>query len=167
MALTVLGSTFSDWVKKQIEIRNEKVLIERNNAIEMDPQMAQAFHQSTAVSSKLLLIALNQSYQSSFFFSAQKGIGANMLKVGVKRRRTKTQIDQDKEEAELRERAVNASLLENEQLKQQVEQMKQNVHSNSEATQILSDLMAQGLVQQDEQNNIVVPSASKQRPHGS
>jgi len=87
-----------------------------------------------------------------------------MLKVGIKRRRTKTQIDQEKEEAELRELAVNNSLLENEQLKQQVEQMKSNVHSNSEATRILSELMAQGLVKQDEAGNIEVPSASKKRP---
>ena len=37
-----------------------------------------------------------------------------MLKVGIKRRRTRTQIEQEKEEAELRELAVNKSLLENE-----------------------------------------------------
>ena len=52
IAFTVLGDTFGDWVKAQIEARNTKVLVERNNNIEMDPEMAAAFNQSTAVSSK-------------------------------------------------------------------------------------------------------------------
>jgi len=34
---------------------------------------------------------------------ASKGNGANMLKVGTNRKRTKTQIEQEKEEAELKE----------------------------------------------------------------
>ena len=63
--------------------------------------------------------------------------------------------------------AVNKSLLENEQLKQQVAEMESNVHNNSKATKILSDLMAKGLVAQDDAGNIEVPSASKMRPQGS
>ena len=35
--------------------------------------------------------------------AAHKGIGANMLKVGIKRRRTKTQVEAEKEEALLKE----------------------------------------------------------------
>ena len=54
IACTVLGNVFSDWVKEQIEARNAKVLVDRNNNIEMDPEMAAAFQQSTAVSSKYL-----------------------------------------------------------------------------------------------------------------
>ena len=52
VAFTVLGDVFGDWVKQQIESRNEKVLVERNNAIEMDPEMAEAFKSYAAVSSK-------------------------------------------------------------------------------------------------------------------
>ena len=33
---TVMGETFSDWVKQQINTRNEKLLVEKGNAIEMD-----------------------------------------------------------------------------------------------------------------------------------
>ena len=54
MAFTVLGTVFGDWVKAQILARNTKVLVERNNNIEMDPDMAAAFTNSTAVSSKYL-----------------------------------------------------------------------------------------------------------------
>ena len=52
LAFSVLGAVFGDWVKGQILARNTKVLVERNNNIEMDPDMAAAFNQSTAVSSK-------------------------------------------------------------------------------------------------------------------
>lgn len=52
MAYTVLGHSFADWVHKQIEARNEKVTKEKNLLIDMDPDIARAFAQSTAVSCK-------------------------------------------------------------------------------------------------------------------
>ena len=88
-----------------------------------------------------------------------------MLKLGSKRRRTKAQIDEEKEEKQLREEAVNASLLENQRMKHQMAQMEQDNANNSKAATILSELMQKGLVEQDESGNIKVPSASKQRPN--
>ena len=69
-------------MKAQIENRNRKVAVEKNLLIEMDPEVAEIYAASTAVSSKLLSIFNYISYIAS------KGIGANMLKVGTKRRRT-------------------------------------------------------------------------------
>ena len=86
------------------------------------------------------------------------------MRVGVKRRRTKTQINEEKEEAALREQAVNTSLLENQQMKQRLAHMEQEGSNNQNAAKILSELMQKGLVKQDESGNIQVPSASKQRP---
>ena len=99
--------------------------------------------------------------------SAQKGIGANLLRVGIKRRRTKTQIEEEKQEAELRERAVNESLVENEQLKSQLPQMQHQGQNNQKAADILSELLSKGLITQDGSGNIDVPSASKKRPNAS
>jgi len=45
--------------------------------------------------------------------------------------------------------------------------MEQEGDNNRKAASILSELMEQGLVQQDGQGSIVVPSASKQRPEHS
>ena len=98
---------------------------------------------------------------------AQKGIGANLLRVGIKRRRTKTQIEEEKQEAELRERAVNESLVENEQLKSQLTQMQNQGQNNQKAADILSELLSKGLITQDDSGNIDVPSASKKRPNAS
>jgi hypothetical protein len=43
---------FSDWVKKQINVRNQKITTEQQLNIELDPELAAAFNNSTAVSSK-------------------------------------------------------------------------------------------------------------------
>ena len=46
------------------------------------------------------------------FFSktVQKGVSANMLKIGSKRRRTKAQVKADKLEAELKEQDIQTKL---------------------------------------------------------
>ena len=59
---TIVKDDFGQWVKEQIEERNIKVAIEKDLMIDMDPEIAEAFAASTAV-------------------STSKGIGANMLKV--------------------------------------------------------------------------------------
>ena len=51
---TVMGETFSDWVKEQINTRNEKLLVEKGLAIEMDQEVADVFNASTKTSGKCL-----------------------------------------------------------------------------------------------------------------
>ena len=49
---TVLGDVFTDWVKDLIDDRNEDIRDKRKLDIELDPDVAEAFRASTAVSSK-------------------------------------------------------------------------------------------------------------------
>ena len=49
---SVLEDKFSKWVKAQINARHEKVTVQKDLSIKMDPEMAAIFHASTAVSSK-------------------------------------------------------------------------------------------------------------------
>ena len=49
---TILGETFTDWVKDLIDDRNEDIRDKRKLDIELDPDVAEAFRASTAVSSK-------------------------------------------------------------------------------------------------------------------
>ena len=49
---TVLGTVFTDWVKDLIDDRNEDIRDKRKLDIELDPDVAEAFRASTAVSSK-------------------------------------------------------------------------------------------------------------------
>jgi hypothetical protein len=47
---TVLGTIFTNWVREQIEIRNDEVTEKNDMNIELDDDVAAAFHASTSVS---------------------------------------------------------------------------------------------------------------------
>ena len=49
---TLAGKPFSDWVLEHVEARNRKIVADKQLAIIMDPDIMQAFHASTHVSSK-------------------------------------------------------------------------------------------------------------------
>ena len=49
---TIMGQNFQNWVNAQVNLRNQRVAQEGNNMITMDPQIAQIFQQSTAISGK-------------------------------------------------------------------------------------------------------------------
>ena len=81
--------------------------MEKNLIIEMDPEVAEIYAASTAVSSKLLFNNENDLNKLIYlYYIASKGIGANMLKVGTKRRRTAKQIKAEKEEAAIKEASI-------------------------------------------------------------
>ena len=52
---SVLKAEFANWVKNQVDIRHNKVADKKDIMIQMDPQMAQIFKSSIAVSSKYTL----------------------------------------------------------------------------------------------------------------
>ena len=54
---TVMGEPFQQWVTAQVNRRNQKVALEGNNVISMDPQIAKIFNQSTAISGKVYLFS--------------------------------------------------------------------------------------------------------------
>jgi len=47
-----MGAVFTDWVKEKIEERNETVKEKGEMNIELDPDVAEAFQNSTSVSCK-------------------------------------------------------------------------------------------------------------------
>ena len=49
---SVLGETFNKWVRKQVEARHQRVSVQKDLMIKMDPEIAKVFRQSNAVSSK-------------------------------------------------------------------------------------------------------------------
>ena len=69
--------------------------------IDVDPEIAEVFHRSNAVSSKcsysFILFKLFGSYIAS------KGVSAKLLQKGSKRRRTKQQIEDEKQASFLKE----------------------------------------------------------------
>ena len=73
-----IGAPFFEWVNQRVNERNAQLVLEKNLAIDMDPEVAKAFHASTAV-------------------SVQHGAGANMLKIGSKRRRPPAEVKAERE----------------------------------------------------------------------
>ena len=49
---SVLKDVFKQWVKNQVDERNQKLAVEKGIMIEVDPEIAEAFRNSTKVSRK-------------------------------------------------------------------------------------------------------------------
>ena len=80
-----------------------------------------------------------------------------MLKTGTKRRTTTTQVAADKEEAAIKEVAIQERL-------EKIRRMEAEAESNKNAAEILREFMSQGVAIQDENGKISIPSASKIKP---
>ena len=52
VAYTIIGKPLADWVNSKITERNEKLAVKQNLYINMDSDIAAAFHQSQNISSK-------------------------------------------------------------------------------------------------------------------
>ena len=81
---SVIGQPFTDWVRAQIEERNSGLANRHDMNVEIDPEIMQVIQNSTAV-------------------STQKGNAAYLLKIGSKRRRTRAELEELKEQEENRE----------------------------------------------------------------
>ena len=49
---TIVGPPFAQWVKAQMEKRNDKIKAEQDLLIDMDPEIAEIFRKSQSVSGK-------------------------------------------------------------------------------------------------------------------
>ena len=65
-----------------------------------------------------------------------------MLKIGMKRRRTKAECNADREEAQLREESMRTSEQQKKELKDRVAQLEQDNRNNQSAAEILNQLLA-------------------------
>ena len=72
---SVIGRDFSDFVRGQIEARNEYVANKQDLHVEIDPEILAVINASTAV-------------------STQKGNAAMLMKIGSKRRRTRAEMEE-------------------------------------------------------------------------
>ena len=62
---TIIGDDFQDWVDERITARNAKIANDQNLSIQMDPEIAELFRNSTSV-------------------SVSKGISGNLMKESAK-----------------------------------------------------------------------------------
>ena len=108
---TVVKDHFKAWVKNQVADRNELVKSKKNIMIAMDPGIYQAF----AASTKL---------------SLSKGVSSNMMKTVSKRRRTRREIEDEKQKAHDKEMEVLYKLANLDRMEAQIQELKQQAELN-------------------------------------
>ena len=65
VVFTIIGQPFQNWVNQRIERRNAKISSDQNLSIQMDPEIAELFKNSTSV-------------------SVSKGVSGNLMKETAK-----------------------------------------------------------------------------------
>ena len=91
---------------------------------------------------------------------ANKGISANLLQAGSKRRRTKQQIADEKAIQEQEELRKAAKLAQYDLLEHKVREMEKNKSQGEAAVNLMSQFMEDGVVQQDEDGSFLIHDQS-------
>ena len=84
---------------------------------------------------------------------ASKGNSMNMLKSGIKRRRTTRQITDEKAEEAVRARAIEEKIASFDELQRKYNQAKQEAENGKGATIILSNMINEGKAEMDQHGN--------------
>ena len=79
-----------------------------------------------------------------------------MLKVGSKRRRTKAEIDEEKENEVIKQQKLESDMRELSNLRNRVQEAEERAENNAGAAQLMSHLINAEVVKQDGQQSIIV-----------
>ena len=85
------------------------------------------------------------------------GSSVNLLKVGAKRRRTKQEITDEKEEARVKEEAISSKMNQFATMQQEINNMKQQMAEASQLKGFFESMINDGKLVQDADGNIDVP----------
>ena len=83
-------------------------------------------------------------YANNFYSIVTKGQGANMCKVGNKRRRTMAQIKADEKQAILEEQEQKAAMAELASLRARIDQAEEIANRNQASAEVLSKMIQAG-----------------------
>ena len=86
----------------------------------------------------------------------QKGRSANLMKVGTKRKRTKKEIAEDKQEEIAKEVEATANIAELSRLKEKVRKLESESKKGKQATSIVNQMVGAGMVIQDGEDSIIL-----------
>ena len=91
-----------------------------------------------------------------------RGTGKNLFKVGAKRRRTKAEINDSRDDESLRSVELNRQAEQIQELQNRLNQAEEERKDGDIAAQILRQWLAEGKVQQDETGNVFIPEVAPQ-----
>ena len=130
----VIKAPFSEWTRQVSELRHEQLAEKRDLNIEIDPELLQVFNASKAI-------------------STQKGSSAGLLKIGSKRRRTKAELEELKEEERLRGEAVDRQAQQIAALKAQLAESEGKAEKSEYASKVIEEMMEAGALKVTESGN--------------
>ena len=147
-----IGEPFAAFVKAQMGQRNDALQTQKDLRINIDPAILQAFKSSSLVSSKWFY----QNKISPFFHlliflfvDDKSAIGANLMKIGSKRKRGRQEIKDEKLKAEQEAMETKAKM-------DTYAQMERKANENTIAAEWIQSLMDQGIIEIGEDNNPVL-----------
>lgn len=88
--------------------------------------------------------------------AASKGISANLLKIGSKRRRTRQEIELDRAEEEAKESALQRKDEQIDDLQRRLLELEAAAHNNQVATSILQSFIERGEARQEPDGSVVI-----------
>ena len=124
---SVLDAPFAEWTRRMCNERNEGLADRQDLNIAIDPDIMRAFQQSTAI-------------------STHKGSSTGLLKIGSKRRRTKAEVMQLKEEKEHREEAQARAAQRIQELEAKLKVQEEDHYQEHMAAGVLGRMMEEGVV---------------------
>ena len=124
---TLVGEPFSKWVDGRVNARNEKILNEQDLLIEMDPELAGIFRQSTSM-------------------SLTKGTASHLMKMSSKRRRPRKQIQEEKRQEKIQKLEVERKIQQYDQLEAQLAGMQEKIRIAEDVKGQVNSLIGQGLM---------------------
>ena len=161
LVYSLVGNDFKAWVRQQIDARNEKHVVSHNLMVALDPEIQKCFKNSTAISSKYIMDLFHISQFLIIHLVshvAQKGISANLCKIGTKRRRTHQEVLDDKAEMERKEAEIAQKLARFHEMEAKVMQLESQLGNNQQAANILSDMVNQGKAIVDDAGRVSLAS---------
>ena len=113
-----------------------------------------------------MLVHVHQPFISSnllvFPLSECNGAGVNLLKAGTKRRRTKTEITNEKEEARIKEVAIQEKMAQFDQMQQRMNQLEAQCQEGEQLKGFFGDMINKGKLVREKDGTIdVAPSFNK------
>ena len=86
-----------------------------------------------------------------------------MLKAGSKRRRTKREIEEDKQEELDKENEYRSKVARLEMIELQLQASEEQVRVNRQAADLVSDMINAGVIQQESENTFVVANNNQEQ----
>ena len=113
--------------------------------IQLDPDIAAAFTKSTSISSKYRIITNHFLWfltHHLLYNAAQKGISANLCKIGSKRRRTHQELIEEKKENQRKDQEIQEKLVKFQEMEAKVNELQSQLNNNQTAANILSEMVS-------------------------